>query len=170
MRVLDSPQSADYTRTGYDRGHCAPNYAIAVCYGSEAQKETFLMTNILPQKPALNRQVWEGIERTEARDYRRKYGVVWVMDGPIYGDHPQRLSGGEAVPDKCFRIIVREAAKGEPEVLAYIVPQTVTGHEQAAMFQVSVDKMEEETHLDFLRELPDPVEDKVEAAVVKEAW
>jgi len=40
--------SHDYTGSGYNRGHCAPNYAIAVCYGAQAQLETFLMSNILP--------------------------------------------------------------------------------------------------------------------------
>lgn len=39
-RVQGSPHSSDYTGTGYDRGHCAPNYVIAVCYGSEAQRES----------------------------------------------------------------------------------------------------------------------------------
>ncbi|MFC1467798.1 DNA/RNA non-specific endonuclease, partial [Verrucomicrobiota bacterium] len=38
----------DYTRSGFDRGHMAPNYAIATRYGRTAQKETFLMSNIIP--------------------------------------------------------------------------------------------------------------------------
>lgn len=89
---------------------------------------------------------------------------------PIYGEHPQHLPGGEAVPDKCYRIIVREDAKGEPKVLAYIVPQTVTGREPSAQFLVSVDQIEQATHLDFLRDLPDGQERKVEAVVTTEAW
>ncbi len=44
----------DYTHSGYDRGHMAPNYAIATRYGQEAQKETFLMSNIVPQLGNLN--------------------------------------------------------------------------------------------------------------------
>jgi len=154
-RVQGAPHSSDYTGMGYDCGHCAPNYVIAVCYGSEAQHDTFLMTNILPQRPVLNRHVWEGIERAEARNYRRKYGTLWVVDGPVYGEHPQRLPGGEVVPDKFFRIIVREVAQGEPVLLAYVVPQAVNGRESPAQFLVSVDHVEAETHLDFLRNLPD---------------
>jgi len=31
------------SHTGYDRGHMAPNYGIDICYGKEAQVETFLL-------------------------------------------------------------------------------------------------------------------------------
>jgi hypothetical protein len=37
---------------GFDRGHMTPNFAIASQYGSLAQLETFLITNISPQKNA----------------------------------------------------------------------------------------------------------------------
>lgn len=38
------PVTADsYFGSGYDRGHLAPNYAIAVVHGREAQRQTFLM-------------------------------------------------------------------------------------------------------------------------------
>lgn len=66
-RIPDGPRSDDYSRSGYDRGHMAPNYVIAICYGTDAQRETFLMTNIVPQRPQLNRQVWEELESTEAK-------------------------------------------------------------------------------------------------------
>lgn len=48
----------DYTGSGYDRGHMASNRIIARCYGREAQLETFLMSNVCPQSPALNQHVW----------------------------------------------------------------------------------------------------------------
>src|SRR5688572_12326718 len=38
----------DYSGSGYDRGHLAPNFAIATRYGPKAQRETFLMSNITP--------------------------------------------------------------------------------------------------------------------------
>ena len=69
-----------------------------------------------------------------------------------------------------FSIIVREEARGEPKVLAYIVPQTVTGREPSAQFLVSVEQVEEETHLDFLHDRPDDRERQVEAAVTAEQW
>ena len=52
-----------YSGSGYDRGHLAPNYGIATRYGAAAQKETFLMSNIAPQRHALNAGLWQDLER-----------------------------------------------------------------------------------------------------------
>ena len=49
----------DYTHSGYDRGHMAPNYAIATRYGKKAQLQTFLTSNITPQKHTLNDGIWK---------------------------------------------------------------------------------------------------------------
>jgi endonuclease G len=40
--------SQDYSHTGYDRGHNVPNAAFS--YNKTLQKETFLMSNIAPQR------------------------------------------------------------------------------------------------------------------------
>ena len=53
--------SRDYSRTGYDRGHNAPNASFD--YDKSIQKQTFLMSNIAPQKPNLNRRLWAKIEK-----------------------------------------------------------------------------------------------------------
>jgi endonuclease G len=70
--------SQDYSHTGYDRGHNAPNAAFS--YNKILQKETFLMSNIAPQKPQLNRRLWAKIERF-ARYEAIKYGKVSVITG-----------------------------------------------------------------------------------------
>jgi len=53
--------SKDYSKTGYDRGHNAPNASFD--YDKSIQKQTFLMSNIAPQKPNLNRRLWAKIEK-----------------------------------------------------------------------------------------------------------
>jgi endonuclease G len=68
----------DYSHTGYDRGHNAPNAIFD--YDKSIQKETFLMSNISPQKPGLNRKLWARIERF-VRFKARKYGYVRVITG-----------------------------------------------------------------------------------------
>jgi DNA/RNA endonuclease G (NUC1) len=67
------------TDTGYDRGHMAPNWGVSICYGRNAQIETFLLTNVVPQSPALNRGLWETLEKIISNDYARRFGQVWVM-------------------------------------------------------------------------------------------
>ena len=154
--------SADYSGSGYDRGHDAPNYAIAVCYGAEAQLETFLMSNIIPERPALNRQVWERLEQKEIKEYAQQFETIWVTTGPVFGAHDGHLGHGVEVPEASYKIIADEEG-GHVRVLAFIIPQTVKGDENANQFLTSVDEVERETGLDFMSDLPDGEEDKVEA-------
>ncbi len=46
--IESCPAASSYARTGYDRGHMVPNYAISTRYGETAQAKTFLMSNISP--------------------------------------------------------------------------------------------------------------------------
>jgi len=160
--------SHDYTGSGYDRGHMAPNYAIAVCYGAGAQLETFLMSNVIPQRPALNRQVWEHLEQQEIRDYAPRYRQIWIVDGPIFRSH-DRLRGGEEIPDACFKIICREQ-DGQPKVLAFIMPQTVSGSESPGQFLTSVREIERETGLDFFSGMPEDLQQRFETEPARGMW
>jgi len=53
--------TSNYSRTGYDRGHNNPNALWN--YNRKLQKETFIMSNVAPQTPQLNRILWRKIER-----------------------------------------------------------------------------------------------------------
>ena len=46
--------TSDYAGTGYDRGHLCPS--------ADKQAATFVMSNVAPQAPKLNRQSWEHLE------------------------------------------------------------------------------------------------------------
>ena len=155
----------DYSRTGYDRGHMAPNHAIAVCYGMQAQVETFLMSNIIPQRPHLNREVWERLEREELDVYARRYRRIWVMAGPVFSN--RALSGGEAIPSACYKILVEEDS-GQPKVMAFLMPQDVTGAEQPEVYLTTVLDVEKLTGLRFFVDLPRDVRGRL--AVEKKGW
>jgi len=161
--------SADYTGSKFDRGHCAPNYAIAVCYGAAAQLETFYMSNILPERPSLNREVWERLEQKEIKEYAQQFKEIWVTTGPVFFGHDEHLRHDVDVPDACYKIIADEE-NGRVRVLAFIIPQTVKGDEDAARFLTSVDEVEKKTGLAFMSDLPDDVENRVEAGVASGMW
>jgi endonuclease G len=69
---------SDIYRTGYDHGHNCPNAVFN--YNRKLQKETFLMSNIAPQAPQLNRYLWAKIEKF-ARYESFKYKTVGVITG-----------------------------------------------------------------------------------------
>ena len=167
-RTFARVSPADYTGFGYDRGHMAPNYAIAVCYGQEAQLQTFLMSNIIPQRSKLNRGVWNNLEQMEVRNYAQKLDEVWVLTGGIFNS-TNLLSSGVNVPSSCYKILVDEV-NGKPRILAFVIEQDVNGTEELATFLTSVDMIEQKTGLDFLTELPDDIENRVEAEKAERLW
>jgi endonuclease G len=138
----------DYTHSGFDRGHMTPNYAIASRFGEEAQRETFLMSNICPHAPKLNQQTWRALEATIANDYAAQFGEVWVVVGPIFGASPERLKGKVEVPD-AFYCIVAGKREGVLSVLAVVMEQIVSGTHPLRPFVVTVDQVEAKTGLNF---------------------
>lgn len=159
----------DYTGSGYDRGHLAPNYAISQLYGRAAQEQTFLMTNIAPQKPGLNQKVWQRLEEAAASRFAPHFGEVWVKVGPVFGDKPERIASGKvAVPEAFYAIFV--VAGQPPQMLAFVVPQNVRGHEPLGDFVTTVDEVERLTGLDFFHRLETALQAQLEAQAQPEGW
>jgi endonuclease G len=159
----------DYSGSGYDRGHLAPNYAIATRFGVEAQEETFLMSNITPQLHALNAGLWKELEMKIATSYPARYGEVWVIAGPVFGDQPKKLRGEVLVPDAFYMIIVDEQ-DDKLRTMAVIVPQGASPDAQWEDYLTSVAEIQRRTRLDFFHELEDAAEEQVEQHVASRAW
>jgi endonuclease G len=159
----------DYTNTGYARGHMAPNYAIFQCYGRTAQLETFLTSNICPQFQRFNGGVWESLEEIVADGYAYEYGEVWVIAGPIYDNEPELLPAQTEIPDAFFMIVVDEDA-GVPRALAFRFEHTNTSGGRPEDGLTTVDTIEAEAGFDFLSELPDQLENQLEAGRATQVW
>jgi endonuclease G len=162
-----------YFRSGYDRGHLAPNDAIGVNYGEEAQRETFLMSNIAPQLPQFNRGVWAYIERIEQNNWANAREDVWVITGPIYTEDEsakiRHQNRAIPVPSSYFKIFLDEE-DSRIKILGVVVPHdTKRG---AALEQIlrSVDEIERASGLDFNPDLPDPLEDSLEGDRPRSVW
>lgn len=168
QRTFSRINPKDYKSSGYDRGHLAPNSAISSEYGKEAQLETFLMSNIVPQKPDLNRKVWQRLERLES-EFAVNLETVWVFTGPIFDQHIQLIKNRIEVPDAFYKIIIDEQ-QGNIRTLAFLIPQSVSGRERLMTFITSIDEIEKLSGLDFLSPLSDENEDKLEAAVANSLW
>jgi DNA/RNA endonuclease G (NUC1) len=70
------PWHGDYTRSGYDRGHMAPNADFNDTY--ENALMTFFIANIWPQTPFINRVVWLKAE-VETRRLASEFRAVKVI-------------------------------------------------------------------------------------------
>lgn len=163
-RTVARVRPQDYSHSGYQRGHLAPSWLIAQLHGHKAQLETFLMSNITPQKPGLNQKLWQRLEEIEADRFAQWFDGVWVLTGPVFDDDIRRLRSGVEIPDAFYRIYVDEAPQGAPRILAFIVPQTVRGDEALTGFVATVDEIEARTGLDFLPGLEAGLETRLESA------
>lgn len=168
-RTAARVQPSAYVNSGYDRGHLAPNHAIATRYGEAAQRETFLMSNIVPQRHALNAGPWKDLEMKIATSYPGRFGEVWVLAGPVFGAKPARLPNGPAVPEAFFMIVIDES-DGRVRTQALIFPQETPAGAELGRFVVSIDEVERRTGLDFLVELEDGAETALEAKRADRVW
>ena len=141
-RTENRTSHSTYTNSGYDRGHMAPNFAIGTRFGQEAQRETFLMTNIVPQRPELNRIWWAKIERLIAVDYSETYDQVWVILGPVYEDTGNWIQRVIKIPTGFFMMIMVEDT-GKLKILTFLEGQDT---EPA---RTTVRRVEKKTGLNF---------------------
>ena len=164
--------TAEYIRSGYDRGHLAPNYAISVCYGEVAQKETFLLSNIVPQLHLLNAGLWKDMEQRIMKRYVARYGTVWVQVGPVFPAEALRKVGRIPVPVAFWMVISEydENAHGL-RAIAYLVPHVEKLRDtELTRYVVSIRHLEEVTGLDFFPKLPKLTQDRLELTPAARAW
>ncbi len=172
-RTLARIDSDAYTGSGYDRGHLAPNYAIATRYGEAAQRETFLMSNIMPQLHRLNAGLWKQLEMEIATAYPARFGEIWVLCGPVLGHPPARLPGSArnrpAIPEACYMILLDES-DGRIRTQAFLFPASPADSARLGDFLVTIDELEQRTGLDFLATLPDDAETALESKRASRVW
>lgn len=100
----DAVRSADYSRSGYHRGHMVP--AADRSSSLAAMRETFIMTNVCPQIPALNTGAWLKMENYE-RVAALHLGRVHIRVAPIFThEDTDRIANGRvAVPHGYIKVI-----------------------------------------------------------------
>ena len=127
-RIADSPTPADYTNTGYDRGHMVP---AADADSPQEMSDTFYMTNMTPQLPSVNRVAWRMLE-----DRVRSTPFKWVVTGAYYGGTPKcnvnvKCIGKAKVPVPVFLYKVSFFEDGKTAV--YIVDNVVPKSQVSTM-------------------------------------
>lgn len=150
-----------YKGSGYDRGHLAP--AADFAWSATAMSESFFMSNMSPQVPALNRGIWARLEDA-VRDWAREADTLWVISGPVLEPNLPELPSGVAIPRAFWKVVYDPTPV--PTCAAFLMPQA--GYSGSYWdFAVSVDAIEARSGIDLLHGLPDEVEDALERSVVR---
>lgn len=93
----------DYVRSGYDRGHLCP--AADRSASVQLMRQTFVMANIAPQSPKLNRGDWKKTE-IYCRNAALIYDSIHVLAIPVFLDRDTSFVGGHrlAVPHAFIKV------------------------------------------------------------------
>ena len=153
--VASSPAANDYARSGYDRGHLVPNRAIVTRYGPDEQEKTFLMTNIAPQRPALNRGPWREMEQRISDLWTARYGEIWVVVGTVSPAAERKTLEHASinVPTQFYMLIAAQDDDGV-RALAVMLPQTAEVSDFPVHNIVTINELEAATGLRFFPDMP----------------
>ena len=161
----------DYTGSGYDRGHIAPS---ADRTRNEADNSsTFLMTNMMPQVPELNRGVWGDLEEY-CRELVRAGKELYIVAGPVGKQGAIGKTEKIAVPAKTWKVIAVLDRQGlgiqgitaNTRAIAVMMPNDASVKGKGwKSFRVSVKQVERETGLNFLSNVPPQVQQVIEGKV-----
>ncbi|MGM9512414.1 DNA/RNA non-specific endonuclease [Larkinella sp. GY13] len=166
---------ADYTNTGYDRGHLCPSDDRDST--AEENRTTFLMTNIVPQAPRHNRESWnllEGYTRKLIADGNEAYIICGTYGRRGIGDNGafESIADGKVtVPSVLWKVIVLlpvgnndlRRIDAKTRVVAVWMPNiNAVGEQPWIDYRVSIDEIESRTGYDLLSTVPDAVERVIE--------
>jgi endonuclease G len=116
-RIADSPTHADYTNSGYDRGHMV---AAANADDPNEMSDTFLMTNMTPQLPSVNRVAWKNLEERV-----RSLPFKWVVTGAHYSATPKVIGKNKVpVPDFLYKVAFFESGNVAVYIVDNLVPKS----------------------------------------------
>jgi endonuclease G len=159
----------DYTGSGFDKGHLCPSADRSS--SPEANSQTFFMTNMIPQTPDLNRNVWNDFE-TYSRDLVKKGKVDLYVVAGCYGEKG-KLKKKITVPTNCWKLVVAvppgadlSAVNENTHVIAVDMPNAPNiGKTDWRNFRTTVRAIEQRTGYNFLSNLPQNLQDRLENSV-----
>ena len=161
---------ADYKGGGFDRGHMCPHSDRTAT--EEMSRETFVMTNMVPQSPENNQKGWAQLE-TYCRTLVLKHGKdCYIVAGPTgiggEGRSGKQITIGAnkkvTVPSHTWKVIlVVPAGTTDPagvtgakaRLIAVMVPNDRTVTNDWAVHRCSVEDVEQITGLTFFDKVTD---------------
>ena len=168
----------DYVGSGFDRGHMVPNADRDKETSTPINQATFLMTNMIPQAPDNNQGPWANLEGF-LRTLTPANEIYIIAGGAGTGGTGSNgfattITGGEvAVPAQTWKVaLIIPKASGDDvarvncssRTLAVVLPN-IQGirNDEWEDYITTVDAVESLTGYDLFSNLPDVVENCVEA-------
>lgn len=167
----------NYHGSGYTRGHiCA---SADRWYNVEANRQTFLYSNMQPQLYYFNCRIWANLEK-KVRTWNNSSfrDTLYVCKGGTIdhrSDIIETTATGLIVPKYFFMAILcknKSTVNDGYKAIAFRLEhrEDYDDPNNLKPYIVSIDQLEQFTGIDFFCNLPDMVEETVEASVTPTAW
>ena len=169
----------DYTNSGYTRGHlCASSDRQ---YSKEANQQTFYMSNISPQSGnGFNQSgsAWNtGEDKVQAWGYNisRSTDTLYVVKGGTIGEGMIKgyIKNEIAIPKYFFMAVLFRSGDNYKAIGFYMPHENLKDKQKKKdpkKYLMSIDALEQETGIDFFHNLPDNIENTVEATYNVNDW
>ena len=176
LPVGERSELADYKRSGYDRGHLAPAGDQTV--DTLLKRETFYLSNMAPQEPQMNQQIWAALE-AKMRDWLTARGGGYIVTGPLFYD-PEEESpttadglipfeeigdGKVAVPTHFYKIAVSKTGQRWDAIAFVMENRAYPRPFDFGAFRQAIDWVEARAGIDFMPDLDSAEEPRVEGTV-----
>lgn len=161
---LKSARPDEFEGSDYDRGHLSP--AEDNRWSAKAMDDSFLMSNMVPQKPCVNRGSWKKIEGF-VRKWAEKYKEIVVITGPISTNAKKIPNTQISIPESFFKVIL-EKTDGM-RAIGFVVPNECSKSD-IKVFASSVNEVENLTGFDFFPGLSSEEERRVENKSNLDEW
>lgn len=144
----ESADTSDYLHTKYDMGHLAP---VGDMYADPiAMRESFYLSNMIPQVPGNNRNGWRMLEDF-VRELSQVRGELFVITGPVYkGQYTTIGKTKVAVPTHIYKIIYDPKSSA---LMSFLVPNVPFTRMEIPNYISSLKEIEEVTQVKFFPNL-----------------
>lgn len=159
---------------GYDRGHICASYDRQ--YSKEANEQTFYYSNMSPQMGNFNQKIWVKLEQ-KVQNWGRSNtfrNILYVVKGgTIRADQVLEYTGTHNIPVPKYYWMTLVARKNNTyKAIAFWLEHRDYGDGPFNFedFAISVDELEQKTGFDFFHNLPDNIENEIEAKFDYNRW
>ena len=154
----------DYTGAGFDRGHIAP--AADFVSDAKLMSESFFLSNMMPQAPAINRGAWRVLEEN-VRNFA-KGSEVYVITGTVYDQQFKTIGNAVGIPSKMYKIVIQPSKN---RIIAFLIPnEGKIDPKDLPKYVVSVADIEKLTDIDFSPKIPADLKALESVAAKYEDW
>lgn len=163
---LTAPADSWYSNSGYQRGHLAPSEDFTMT--REANDQTFILSNVVPQKKELNEKTFRKLE-AEIRGWACTEEKLVVVTGPILEGKMKNLNGKPLpIPPRFFKAVLDLTPP--MKAIGFIFTQSDNQSDAYKDRVVTIDEIESATGLDLFADQPTSDQVEIEATQSLDLW